>query len=132
MSLILGVHLRFHIGYNSLKKLGWLDTQKRVNYLTVSLVYRMYNEKEPSYMSNRIHVSDRHSYQTRHSDMNFIVPHVKQHEHKGFMHNGIKLWNKPRLIFSLVHLYVSLRENPTSVYEGNGSYIKWNFHSSLM
>ena len=94
MRPILGVHPRFHIGDNSFKKLGWLDTQKRVHYLTVSLVYKIYNGQTPSYMSNMIRVSDRHSYQTRDSEMNFVVPHVKQQEHRGFMYNGIKLWNK--------------------------------------
>ena len=60
---------RFHIGYDSFVKLNWLPVQKRMDYLTLSSMYNIFNSSAPMYMFSQF---ARVSSQPRTS--NLIVP----------------------------------------------------------
>ena len=82
---------RQHLGYDDFVKVKYLSVGKRVDYLTVCMMYKIYHGEAPSYMCNLACVN--HSHVTRNSSMSFIVPQVKSQGLKSFSYNGIKLWN---------------------------------------
>ena len=57
------------------------------------MMYSIYNGTAPSYLCNFKKVSEIHSYSTRHSNMSYVIPHVKSQGSKSFTFNGAKLWN---------------------------------------
>ena len=88
---ILKYNGRQHIGFSDFSKLKLLDVGRRVDYLTLNLMYNIFHKLAPSYMCNVNLVS--HRYNTRRSDCAFVIPKVKGQGSKSFKFNGIKLWN---------------------------------------
>ena len=93
MRMILGEKQRFHIGFDSFKKLNWLNVPKRIDYLTVCHFYNIYHGVAPPYMMDVVRTSDLHNHRTRNSSLNFVLPRVKSQGALTFKFNGIKLWN---------------------------------------
>ena len=92
--LVLGVHPRYHIGFQHFKKLGWLNIQRRVDFFAAKHMFNIFHGKAPAYLQYANRVSASHHHETRHSSMNFVMPLVRSQEHKGFMFNAIRLWNE--------------------------------------
>jgi hypothetical protein len=91
---VLNTGNRFHLSYDSFRKLQWLSVQKRMDYLTLSSMYNVYYHCAPSYMLSQFNrLSNQHHYGTRNVNWNFSVPNVKTQGHNSFKFNGIKLWN---------------------------------------
>jgi len=82
---------RTHLTYDDFKELRMLDVNRRVDYLTLSLMYNIFHGSAPTYLCNINTVS--HEYNTRNTCMTFVLPHVKSYGHKSFFFNGVKLWN---------------------------------------
>jgi hypothetical protein len=87
---ILNYDNRKHIGYNEFRTVRMLNVKYRIDYLTLSHMYNVFNGNAPSYLCN---IEDtRHEYNTR-SQSSYILPHVKTQGKKTFKYNGIRLWN---------------------------------------
>lgn len=82
---------RQHLEYDDFVKVKYLSVEKRVDYLNICMMYKIYHGEAPSYMCNLARVT--HNHATRNSTMSFIVPQVKSQGLKSFSYNGIKLWN---------------------------------------
>jgi len=91
---ILGYDNRHHLTVNDLKKVKYLDVERRIEYLSLNLMFKVYTNTAPSYLCEFKKVSDVHSHNTRSSDLSFVIPHVNTHGGLSFMYNGAKLWNK--------------------------------------
>ena len=69
---------RSHIGHSELHNLGFLNVQERYRQLTLNHMFKVYQGSAPSYLSDKFTpTSSVHSYSTRGSESNFIVPNVK-------------------------------------------------------
>ena len=88
---ILGLSPRQSLSVADFNKLNWLNVDCRVSYLQLSLMYSIHCNTAPSYMCNVVPV--RHAYNTRRSDLSYVVPHVKSHGAKSFQVTALKLWN---------------------------------------
>jgi len=88
---ILNYHCRQHLGFADFNKLGWLNVSGRVDYLSLNLMYSIFNNSAPSYMCNVDLVC--HSHHTRRSNLCFVLPQVKTQGSNSFKYCGIKLWN---------------------------------------
>ena len=88
---ILGYHSRQHLSCADFVRLGWLDVSRRVDYLTLTLMYSIVHNIAPSYLCAIKRVS--HSYNTRWSSFSFTIPKVKTQGTLSFRYNSIKLWN---------------------------------------
>jgi len=85
---------RFHVGYDSFSKLNWLSFQKRMEYLTLSTMFSVFNNCAPMYMISQFsRMSNHHQHQTRSVSNSFALPRVNSHGHHSFRFNGIKMWN---------------------------------------
>ena len=71
---------------NDFRKLKLLDVPTRFEYLSLSMMYSIYNNMAPSYLCS-------FSHSTRRSNMSYVIPHVKTQGSKSFMYNVAKLWN---------------------------------------
>lgn len=99
---ILGYDCRRHLMVADFKKVKYLNVEKRMEYLTLSVMHRVFNDKAPSYLCNFQKVTDVHSYHTRNSEMCYVIPQVKTQGKLSFSYNGAKLWNSlPTFIKSL-------------------------------
>ena len=93
--------IRFILEYNSRRhlfakdfiKAGYLSVEKRYDYLSVNLMYKIYYDQAPSYLCQFKKVDSVHSYETRGSVMTYVLPNIKTQGKKTFMYNGAKLWN---------------------------------------
>ena len=89
---LLNYGCRRHVGFNDFKKSNCLDISARVDYMTLNLMFNIFNNVAPSYMCDIDQISHRHN--TRQSDSAYVVPRVKGQGSKSFKFNGSKLWNK--------------------------------------
>ena len=65
---------------------------KRQDYMSLNLMFNIFNNVAPSYMCDIKRISHRHN--TRQSDSAYVVPRVKGQGSKSFKFNGTKLWNE--------------------------------------
>ena len=89
---LLNYGCRRHIGFSDFKKSNCLDINARVDYMSLNLMFNIFNNVAPSYMCDINRISHRHH--TRQSDSAFVVPGVKGQGSKSFKFNGSKLWNE--------------------------------------
>ena len=89
---LLNYGCRRHIGFNDFKKSNCLDINARVDYMSLNLMFNIFNNVAPSYMCDINRISHRHN--TRQSDSAYVVPGVKGQGSKSFKFNGSKLWNE--------------------------------------
>ena len=68
---ILGYSTRHHLVKEDFSKLKYLDVSSRVDYLTLNMMYNIFNRSAPIYMCNFQMVQNVHSHNTRYSDMAF-------------------------------------------------------------
>jgi len=88
---ILGFHSRQSVGCNELKSLKWLDVSRRVQYLSLSIMFNIHHKTAPAYLCNIVPVS--HSHNTRRSNSCYVIPMAKSQGCKTFIICAIKLWN---------------------------------------
>ena len=81
-----------HIDFSDFKKSNFRDINARVDYVTLNLMFNIFNNVAPSYMCDINRISHRHN--TRQSDSAYVVPPVKGQGSKSFKLNGSKLWNE--------------------------------------
>ena len=72
---LLNYGCRRHIGFSDFKKSNCLDINARVDYMSLNLMFNIFNNVAPSYMCDINRISHRHN--TRQSDSAFVVPGVK-------------------------------------------------------
>ena len=89
---LLNYGCRRHIGFNDFKKSNFLDINARVDYMSLNMMFNIFNNVAPSYMCDIDRIT--HSHNTRHSDSVCVVPRVKDQGSKSFKFNGCKLWNE--------------------------------------
>ena len=89
---LLNYWCRRHIGFSDFKKSNCLDINARVDYMSLNLMFNIFNNVAPSYMCDINRISHRHN--TRQSDSAYVVPGVKGQGSKSFKFNGSKLWNE--------------------------------------
>ena len=74
-----------------------LSVEKRYDYLSANLIYsyNSFYDQAPSYLCQfkRSRVVSVHSYGTRGSEMNSVIPEIKAQGTKTFMYNRARLWN---------------------------------------
>lgn len=73
------------------KSLSWLNVDKRVQYLALNHMYKIYNGTAPSYLCDIDLVSQPHN--TRGSKLAYVVPRVNSKGAQSFKFNAVKLWN---------------------------------------
>ena len=91
---VLKLPARQHIDFAHYIAIKWLNVKHRVDYLTLTHVYKCQNGLSPDYLQNFTKVSDKHGHFTRHCIESLVLPFVKTHGKKGFMYNGAFLWNE--------------------------------------
>ena len=106
---LLNYGCRRHIGFSDFKKSNCLDINARVDYVSLNLMFNIFNNVAPSYMCDIDRISHRHN--THQSDSAYVVPHVKGQGSKSFKFNGSKLWNKPPMNVKHVQQKIDLRKN---------------------
>ena len=106
---LLNYGCRRHIGFSDFKKSNCLDINARVAYVSLNLMFNIFNNVAPSYMCDINRISHRHN--TRQSDSPYIVPRVKGHGSKSFKFNGSKLWNELPTSVKHVQQKIDLRKN---------------------
>ena len=85
---------RSHVGAHELSSIGFLKVDSRVEQLCLNHMFGIYHKICPHYMLNKcVKVNTQHSYSTRSSHYNFVVPKVHGNLTKTFYFNGIKRWN---------------------------------------
>lgn len=89
---IFSFHCRQHIGFKEFSKIGWLDVQHRIDYITLSHMYNVFSKTAPSYMQSGMNFVF-HNYNTRRSRLAYVVPRVNTQGSHTFYYSGIKLWN---------------------------------------
>ena len=89
---LLNYGCRRHIGFSDFKKSNCLDINARVDYVSLNLMFNIFNNVAPSYMCDINRIAHRHN--TRQSDSAYVVPRVKGQGSKSFKFNGSKLWNE--------------------------------------
>ena len=91
MRYILAKDNRFHLSHEHFEQLKLLSVERRIEYLTLSSTFNIYNKTAPSYMIAHFSGSE-HSHNTRHHN-GFILPCVQTNGHHSFIFNAIKSWN---------------------------------------
>ena len=91
---ILGYDNRHHLTVDDFRKVKYLDVDRRIEYLSLNLMYKVFNNTAPAYLCKFQKVSDVHSHNTRNSESSYVIPHVNTQGSLSFMYNGAKLWNK--------------------------------------
>ena len=56
-------------------------------------MYNIFYDQAPSYLCQFKRVVSVHSYGTRGSEMNYVIPEIKTQGKKTFTYNGARLWN---------------------------------------
>ena len=90
---ILDYEPRHHLTVKDFHKLKFLDVVSRVDYLSLNIMYNVYNETAPEYMCQYISKLVP-SHNTRNSVNAFQIDRVGSHGVHTFKWNGVKLWNK--------------------------------------
>jgi hypothetical protein len=80
-----------------LARLSFLSVEQRVNYNTMTLIYKMENGLLPDYLCHSLNrVGDNHSYNTRNRN-DFALPYFRKASTQNSLHyNGLKLYNNIR------------------------------------
>ncbi len=91
---ILDYDSRHHLCVKDFVKTKYLSVGTRIDYLSLNMMYNIYNNRAPSYLCHFQSVTNVHSHRTRNSAMSYVIPRVKKHGSETFMFNGAKLWNK--------------------------------------
>ena len=100
---ILGYKSQHHIGVNDFKKFKFLNVENRINYLTLNMMFNVYYDRAPRYLSQKFSKCENVHTCTRYSENSFNVPSVKTQGSLTFVFNGTKLWNSlPVIIKSIV------------------------------
>ena len=90
---ILDKEPKYHLECEDFASLGLLNVERRVDYLTLNIMYKIFNCSAPSYMCEYVEQHKR-VYNTRYSYNSFTVPQVNSNGKLTFKWNGVKLWNK--------------------------------------
>ena len=91
---VLNLDPRSHIGQRELDQLKMLYVKDRVIQLKMNHVFNISNGLSNSYLgSNFNHFSSIHHYNTRNSELNFILPKAKSQACKTFYFTAIQDWN---------------------------------------
>jgi len=93
---ILNKENRFHVGQRELCVPSWLSIPDRAKYFRLSHVFKAINGCSPIYLSDKFgKVCDRHSYNTRDCNLNFVLPRAIGMMGNSFVYkyNAIKDWN---------------------------------------
>ena len=91
---ILGFDSQRHLYVKDFMKVRYLNVKRRFDYLTLNMMYDVYNSLAPSYLCTFKRVDSLHDHGTRGSKNSFVIPQVKGQGSLTFMYNGAKLWNK--------------------------------------
>ena len=83
---------RKHICYDDFFTLMFLPVEKRIEFLSLCLMYKIFKSIAPSYLCNLVKSNSGH-HQTRNTVNKYILPSVKSNGHLTFMFNAIKLCN---------------------------------------
>ena len=65
---------------------SFLSVEKRYDYLSANLMYNIFYDQAPSYLCQFKRVVSVHSYGTRGSEMNYLLPEIKTQGKKTFMY----------------------------------------------
>ncbi len=84
---------RYHVAVSDFRKLKWISVEKRVDFMTLCNMFKIYHKKAPKYLCHIDFIKDSHSHNTRYSTMSFSVPSVKTQGKHTFKYSGIFLWN---------------------------------------
>ena len=85
---------RDHIGQAELSSIGYLNTMDRVIQLSMNLTHDIFYDRCPSYMKTYFtKIKEVHSYNTRGSEFNFVVPKSNTVISGTFYYQAIKDWN---------------------------------------
>ena len=90
---ILGYDNRHRLCVNDFKKVKYLKIDTRIDFMSLNVMFKIYNGIAPSYLCTLKKSSDVHSHNTRNSSMSFELPHVKSQGKKSFMYCAAKSWN---------------------------------------
>ena len=91
---VLNLDPRSHIGQRELDQLKMLYVKDRVIQLKMNHVFNISNGFSNSYLgSNFNHFSSIHHYNTRNSELNFILPKAKSQACNTFYFTAIQDWN---------------------------------------
>ena len=90
---ILNYSSRRHLFVTDFVRTGFLSVECRFEYLSMNLMYNIYNDLAPSYLCHFRKVNSVHSHRTRNSAMSYVIPRVKTQGSFSFMFTGAKLWN---------------------------------------
>ena len=90
---ILGYDSRQHLYAKDFLRTSFLSVGKRYDYLSANLMYYIFYDQAPSYFCQFKRVVSVHSYGTRGSEMNYVLPEIKTQSKKMFIYNEARLWN---------------------------------------
>ena len=90
---ILGVEKRHHLSCSDFRRIRYLKVDYRFQYLSLNVMYNIFQGTAPSYLCNFELVSERHHHNTRGSRHCYVIPRVNNFGSTSFMFNGAKLWN---------------------------------------
>ena len=93
LRFIHGLNNRAHLDVSHFTSLKTLNVTGRVKFLSLNLMQKIFYNTAPSYMCYSYLVNSVHSYNTRNSNMAFVLPSVKSSGKQTFIYNGIKSWN---------------------------------------
>ena len=83
---------RQHLDCKDFEKLNFLNVEKRIEYLTLSTMYDVFDLSAPMYILDLFERSG-HGHNTRSSQNSFVIPYVKSNGHNSYQFNGALLWN---------------------------------------
>ena len=91
---ILNLGPRTHIGQKERSKVGMLSVHDRVVQLKLNQIFKVFHELAPDYLrENFIRINQLHTYSTRDSPYNFVVPRSHSNISCSFFYTGIRHWN---------------------------------------
>ena len=91
---ILNLKLMTRISYSILSEIKMPKVEDRAKQLRLNHVFNVYHEHAPQYLNQHfLRVADSHSYRTRGSLFNFVVPSIKGCDSHTFYYNAILDWN---------------------------------------
>ena len=67
--------------------------RKDIDYLSANLMHNIFYDQAPSYLCQFMRVVSVHSYGTKGSEMNDVIPEIETQGKKTFMNNGARLWS---------------------------------------
>ena len=85
---------RSHIDQITRNSISLLNIHDRVIQLRLNHVFNIFNNRGAPYLAQKFtRASSAHSYRTRSSNCNFVVPRVTGIASKTFFYNAISYWN---------------------------------------